>query len=78
MKKGKFGTLPPVTEAEFYFKVELIPKLHRIPSAGTNVDKYSYVQLLSSALFFINTMLSASAFVRPLNCPPINKFVTQL
>jgi hypothetical protein len=38
MKKGEFGTRQPVTDAGFCSKVELLPKLHSIPSAGANVD----------------------------------------
>jgi hypothetical protein len=38
MKKGEFGNRPPVTGAGFCSKVELLPKLHSIPSDGANVD----------------------------------------
>jgi hypothetical protein len=38
MKKGEFGTRQPVTGAGFCSNVELLPKLHSIPSAGANVD----------------------------------------
>jgi hypothetical protein len=37
MKKGEFGTRQPVTDAGFCSKVELLPKLHSITSAGANV-----------------------------------------
>jgi hypothetical protein len=38
MKKGEFGTRQPITGAGFCSKVELIPNLHSIPFAGSNVD----------------------------------------
>jgi hypothetical protein len=64
MKKGEFGTRPPKTGAGLCSNVELLSKLHSIPSDGAKVDYYTAVQLLPSAHFFIDTMLVAAVFVR--------------
>jgi hypothetical protein len=38
MKKGEFGTRPPVTGAGFVTKLSYFQLLHSIPSDGENVD----------------------------------------
>jgi hypothetical protein len=60
MKKGKFGTRQPVTDAGFCSKVVLIPKFHSIPPEGAF---FSVVCTSFTNLFLIDGL--AWRFAKP-------------